>query len=697
MQRNRARPDPVSCQLCRSKKLKCNRVQPCSNCAARGISCHFLVPPQRQVATASTASGIQELIDRIEILESIVLQQRPVNNHLKNAVDDTHHASRPAFSSSSENVVASDANLNRDEDSMLLENIATRDDTILPSLSHGLTFRISCTRGTFETRTPIQHQMTALEDSGTSNFIVTFPAYRAAMLLFQNFESNLEQMCRILHIPTVRSLMKTFYLKLDQSENVLLGQAALLLSIFALSAFFYQPSENSEVAATERDAVSLSKALGKGALDVLDHSCRKTSGTLEDVQAYIMMSFVTFHLDGFSMRGRLLLTTAASIARDLRLHRLDAEGEIPVDNESTIRTSIESEVKRRVWWHIVSEDWLLSTISGPQEGMYFIHPNHMNVKLPKDRFEDDVALNEWNDPITGFRPNGMAFFLERVRLAHLCREVADAVPLETSKLMQMPYETIVTLDKKFEDFISTLPFFFRLDAESREKSRALETVYPHIPVMRYSIANAAHSRRCKLHQKFLLRQSYDPRYAYSRRVCLESARAVTRGYDASGGYNASSYATARMGIAMHYTHLALVVLVMDLCFNKDETDKEEIKADVKAALQRFEDTKDVSPLPRRFLRSLCDTLQKHKVYLTEPPEWETEDFAGFAGEVRSDCFNFSNEDHMQSIQSSMGPNEPENGPDISFDGFWRLASQSEPNLDTFTWDNLFSSLDTRPI
>lgn len=35
----RGRPAPVSCQSCRSKKLKCNRVQPCSNCASRGISC----------------------------------------------------------------------------------------------------------------------------------------------------------------------------------------------------------------------------------------------------------------------------------------------------------------------------------------------------------------------------------------------------------------------------------------------------------------------------------------------------------------------------------------------------------------------------------------------------------------------------------------------------------------------------------
>lgn len=110
----------------------------------------------------------------------------------------------------------------------------------------------------------------------------------------------------------------------------------------------------------------------------------------------------------------------------------------------------------------------------------------------------------------------MTFFLEKIRLAHLCREMADNVPLETSKLMQLSYEYMVALDKKLEDFILSLPFFFRNDAESRQKSKGLESIYPRIPVLRYCVLTAAHSRQCKPHQKLLLRQSWDPRYAYSR-------------------------------------------------------------------------------------------------------------------------------------------------------------------------------------
>lgn len=32
---------PMSCQLCRSKKLRCDRSEPCSNCALRKVECVY--------------------------------------------------------------------------------------------------------------------------------------------------------------------------------------------------------------------------------------------------------------------------------------------------------------------------------------------------------------------------------------------------------------------------------------------------------------------------------------------------------------------------------------------------------------------------------------------------------------------------------------------------------------------------------
>lgn len=47
------RQEPVSCQFCRTKKLKCSRESPCSNCISRNLECVGVQATSR-VATAAT-------------------------------------------------------------------------------------------------------------------------------------------------------------------------------------------------------------------------------------------------------------------------------------------------------------------------------------------------------------------------------------------------------------------------------------------------------------------------------------------------------------------------------------------------------------------------------------------------------------------------------------------------------------------
>jgi hypothetical protein len=288
----------------------------------------------------------------------------------------------------------------------------------------------------------------------------------------------------------------------------------------------------------------------------------------------------------------------------------------------------------------------------------------------------------------------MTFFLARVQLAYLCREVTDVVPIETSKLIKIPYELIAALDRKFEDYFSRLPFFFRLDAESRKQSKALEVVYPKIGIMRYCILTAAHSRRCRLHQKFLLRQSFNPNYALSRWACLESARAVIRLYeDPRGEEKGHSMAKARMGMAVHFTHLALVVMVMDLCFNGNEADHEERKIEVKAALQMLEHQRHISLLLGRCLDSLYEILQKHKVYL---PELETSSHESIIPLQESQNVAFDVPE-METTHFELDFERGNSGLESHFDEFWQIAEQNDTDFDQATWDNIFSVLNSRPF
>ncbi|KAM3469098.1 hypothetical protein MY5147_007332, partial [Beauveria neobassiana] len=79
----RRRRDKVqlSCNLCRKRKLRCNRVQPCWNCSSRGLasSCAFpdtstVVPSASAPATAAAAAAAASFQDRINHLEGLVVQ-----------------------------------------------------------------------------------------------------------------------------------------------------------------------------------------------------------------------------------------------------------------------------------------------------------------------------------------------------------------------------------------------------------------------------------------------------------------------------------------------------------------------------------------------------------------------------------------------------------------------------------------------
>ena len=151
--------------------------------------------------------------------------------------------------------------------------------------------------------------------------------------------------------------MAAWYLALDEGQSVAKGQAALLLAVFALTTFFYHPPLLDQLLKSESESTCVSRIFIKAALDVLDHCRRISSGSLEEVQAYTLVATVVFYTDGFSARGRALISTAITTARDLRLHQLDAIDTYATDKCAVQFDTMSLELKRRVFWYLASTDW----------------------------------------------------------------------------------------------------------------------------------------------------------------------------------------------------------------------------------------------------------------------------------------------------------------------------------------------------
>jgi hypothetical protein len=63
---------PFSCTICRQRKVKCNRTDPCSNCVKAAVPCTFAAPaPSRRRKRKPAQEGLHARLNRYErILQS---------------------------------------------------------------------------------------------------------------------------------------------------------------------------------------------------------------------------------------------------------------------------------------------------------------------------------------------------------------------------------------------------------------------------------------------------------------------------------------------------------------------------------------------------------------------------------------------------------------------------------------------------
>ena len=186
---------------------------------------------------------------------------------------------------------------------------------------------------------------------------VWLPLKAEALWLFDKYIEHVAYLHHVLHMPTVRLLINNLYDNLHQGVHVEPSHVGLVLSIFASTAYMLNSCNGSDILfANLQNAIKCAFKWSKSALDVLEHSKRTTSGSIEHIQAAIILSFVVFNLEGFTTSFRTLSSSALIMARELCLHRIDAN--IPTTT-ARVDHSAALEVKRRIWWHLVSTDWFV--------------------------------------------------------------------------------------------------------------------------------------------------------------------------------------------------------------------------------------------------------------------------------------------------------------------------------------------------
>lgn len=303
--------------------------------------------------------------------------------------------------------------------------------------------------------------------------------------------------------------------------------------------------------------------------------------------------------------------------------------------------------------------------------MYYFQSHHISVEFPRDITNNEAYADSNGQTLVNPKPDGIRFLLERIRLAHICRRIADIMPITSSSLLKLSYDYIMELDQDLLKFLSTLPYFFKTDTESQGQARHLKASYPMLGPLRCLITLTAHSRRCKLHQKFLLLQKTDERYAFSKSACLDSARKIILSFKDLDADCCSWKVMARMGMPLHHLHLAIAVFITEICRNDDAADTADVRAELWDVLQMLESLKFDSPWLPQSLASLRTVLNKYQIYSSEVPG----PYVGKSG-TRAQVETQSDESLLPEIEH-----------------FDSLLNTTETLSYTNEWDSLFEHID----
>ncbi|KAJ5618682.1 hypothetical protein N7528_006793 [Penicillium herquei] len=597
---------PVSCESCRKKKLKCDRTLPCSNCSARRISCSFgdygpaggsnmLARPAAQTEPTPPAperpeSARQATVEYREVSQEKGAKDEPFNtaNRLENilmahrvpsAVPSTvrRHLSQPRLGSS----------------------VSRQGSTTgsLSSLIHG--------------------GSPATEQNPIYVPIISYlPPECEMMELFDFYDTYLDYQYHLVILHQTKRDIHDLYTAIARNEPLDYGVLALSFSIASVALLFQLLSTRSTEYAEEKSGEA---AFLTGA--ALIQGNYMTYPSIAGLQACLIIAHHTSGLALDPSVGSLFMQGAIiTQAKSLRLHLLDSPRSIE-EREVNGYNKTELELKRRIWWDLATYDWLLSFLSGPQEYSYSISPAHMNVNLPLNIEDEDIETGSERPLST---PTIMSYTIGRLRLSEVCREIVDKTASKYFQGGEMPYETILELDKKLNEAYATVPDYFRFEPSMRRKYANLYREQPKLAWQSAFVQQGYQARFCRLHRWHFIRGAKDPRYSYSHIVSMQSARKVLelkRIMDEEGMAPHGSFFWA----VMHHVFMAAVTLLINVCFNCDDILAERQKEEVLDACRMLSRAQAVSSIAREGINEMMGTLRKY---------WKHEKRAG-CGEKQS--------------------------------------------------------------
>ncbi|KAJ5774889.1 hypothetical protein N7457_009785 [Penicillium paradoxum] len=590
-----SRQDPVSCESCRKKKLKCDRGLPCSSCSTRKLECNYgsinpgVTHPVQPMAQPERGSMLNDRVSEAPRISQWTPRQ--------SSDTQSRSGNEPLLTADWLEKIVMGHRVPSAVPATLRAEVSQHQEA-----EHSPSHQTTTPGGQFAVMR--ERPIASSYNPATIHLPSYLPPLAEAMSLFRYYCKYLDFQYHLIIPSRLERQIQTIYECVAKDEGINLAHAALLFSVSAAALYYRLLLEPCEYA----EAFSQESTFLTGAALIQSNYIPYPS--LEGLQATMIIGH---HLSNMnfppSVSALFVHRSFVTQATSMGLHLVDCPRFV---NERATnqfdKTNVE--LKRRLWWDLATYDWLIGFLSGPQEWTYSIQPQFMVVKEPLNIEDDEIDQDKNGVPLS--TPTEMSYSLCRLRLAVVCRQMVDELAFYHLHEQEIPYEKILMLDRKLHESCTEIPDFFRFDQASRRKYSAIFHERPTLAWQRALIQQGYYSRLCRLHRHYFVRGARDPKYSYSHVISLRSARKVLevkRIMDEEEPIFTPH--SSVIWSVMHHVFMAAVILLIDVCFNWDDILAEKRKEEVLDACRMLSRAQQSSPIAREGINAMMGILRKH--------------------------------------------------------------------------------------
>ncbi|KAK4452947.1 fungal-specific transcription factor domain-containing protein [Podospora aff. communis PSN243] len=535
---------PLSCYPCRTRKLKCDRSHPCSNCTKREgndtLACSYATPSSRKKVQNPGGPGSDDMQNRIDRLEGLVLSLMHGGANIE--VSPTVASALAGTTARSITDSGSSARVDGGDDSAMPdeeEDDSDIDDGLATSLG---VLKVDADKGK-SMYIGQEHWHTILADvTEVKNYFVahkkeleksyekvllskppiardgpTFllgptpatevelraelPPKSTVLTLCGRYFNSMDNAITLIHAPTFHQTLRSHWQDPSKTPIMWLGLLYSVLSLAMLS--YYKVGD--EPAEWKGRTLELAAEYRLRTVQCL------VTGDYTRPSEYTVETMVLYLFGELSSRwdadlGLWLISSLTTrIAFRMGYHR-DAKWFPSI-------TPFQAEMRRRTWAIVRLADVIFShQVSLPS----MIYEHDCDTQLPHNLFDEEFGPETRVLPPS--RPNAeptpISYMIHKVKL---CLELGKILQSTTRIKGHAHYDDILRFDAKLREIKAELPPHLKMQPLDGNHDPLTQVI------ARFNIDILYLKIMCLLHRKYMSRARHNPRYAHSRRSAIEAS------------------------------------------------------------------------------------------------------------------------------------------------------------------------------